>query len=259
MGARVITSTSNPQVRQWARLKLRRERTTSGRFLIEGARELERALAAGVDVEHVLYATDAAASLLAQLPEEVPRTALGPSAFAAVSIRRHPPAIAGVGLDRGHDLDSVRPPPHALVLIADGIEKPGNLGAMVRTAEAVGADAVIVANPATDLTNPNVIRASQGAVFALPVGAGSGADVIEWAATHAVRLVVASPSGSVDLWKADLTGSIGVVVGSESAGVSDGLAAGAEHVRIPMAGTGDSLNASVAAALVLYESRRQRT
>jgi TrmH family RNA methyltransferase len=251
-----ITSSANPRVRALARLSSRRERRATNRFLIEGRRELETAVRAGVVVETVLL-LDGRPGL--DIGDSVETVLLGPRAFAAVSRRQNPDGIAGVGVAPAHDLGGLEPGGEALVLVVEGIEKPGNLGAMFRTADAAGVDALIAADPVADFENPNVIRASQGSVFAVPAAAASTEDVIAYLTDRSIRIAALSPHAQTRLWDVDLSAPVALVVGSEATGLSDEMAAAADTFEIPMHGAADSLNASVAAAIALYEVVRRRS
>ncbi|MCP5113610.1 MAG: RNA methyltransferase [bacterium] len=155
------------------------------------------------------------------------------------------------------DLDRLPTAATPLLLIADTIEKPGNLGAMIRSADGAGTTGLIAADFVTDLVNPNTIRASQGAVFSTPVAAAPGDAVRVWLQHHQIRTIAATAAATTSLWDTDLTGPLAIVVGSEHAGLSPAWHS-AQTVSIPMAGISDSLNASVAAAVMLYEAVRQR-
>lgn len=250
-----ITSTANRRVKDLAALKRRRDRDAKGRFLIEGVRELERAIDAGVAVEEILVAPDlaspAAAGLAATL-EDV--TTLSEAPFAKLSVRHHPDGIVGVGRTWHTGLTDID---RRLVLIAERIEKPGNLGAMLRTADGAGA-AVVATDPTVDLFNPNVVRASQGSLFTVPVAVADAGSVAAWA-TGRGTLVVATATADTALWNTDLSGTVAIVIGSEHEGVSDHWRDVGTTVRIPMAGIADSLNVSVAAGIALYEAVRQST
>ena len=149
-------------------------------------------------------------------------------------------------------------PPNPLVVVTEDVEKPGNVGAILRSADAVGASAVIAAG-GTDLFNPNVIRASVGTVFSMPVAAAPAAEVAAWLRRQGIRVVATRVDADRLHVDADLTGSVAIVLGSEAEGLSDTWRApGVEAVRLPMAGVADSLNVSVAAAVLLYEAWRQR-
>jgi TrmH family RNA methyltransferase len=146
-----------------------------------------------------------------------------------------------------------------LVLVIEGVEKPGNIGAMLRTADAAGVDAVIVINASTDLGNPNIVRSSKGTVFCVPVVEAGLGEVVEWLARHGVRLLAATPAADAVYTAVDLAGGVAVAVGAEKPGLSDELMdAAALRVRIPMAGKIDSLNVATSAALLLFEAVRQR-
>lgn len=152
----------------------------------------------------------------------------------------------------------------ALVLVCEAVEKPGNLGAMLRTSEAAGVDAVVAASPIADWGNPNVVRASKGTLFAVPIAAAPASQVIDWLRGHRLTIVIATPDTDLMVPDVDLTGATAVVVGAEHHGVSavwfDAATVGADATaaRLPMAGRVNSLNVATSAALVLYEALRQR-
>jgi TrmH family RNA methyltransferase len=158
------------------------------------------------------------------------------------------------------DLARLAPGEESLVVVVEAVEKPGNLGAILRTADGAGVDAVIAADPRTDLFNPNAIRASLGTVFTRPVAAAPTAEVLAWLADRGIRPVAARVDAERPYTDADLRGPVALVLGSEAEGLREAWDdAGVEPVRIPMHGTADSLNVSVAAAVLLYEAVRQRT
>ncbi|HEU0242589.1 MAG TPA: TrmH family RNA methyltransferase, partial [Candidatus Limnocylindrales bacterium] len=150
-------------------------------------------------------------------------------------------------------------PPDPLVVVLEAVEKPGNLGAVLRSADAAGADAVILANPRTDLFNPNAIRASLGTVFAVPVAAGGAAAVRAWLESAGMRVLAARVEAAIPYTEADLRGPVALVLGSEADGLTEAWTGGdVTAVSLPMLGVADSLNVSVTAAVLLYEARRQR-
>jgi len=258
-----ITSTANPLVKSLAQLKDRRGRATANRFLIEGDRELTRAAAAGITIDQVVVAPDLAgdadrdlAATLAGSGAEL--IEMGAGAFGRISLRRHPDGLLGVAPIPPRPLDDLLLGADPLVLVIEAVEKPGNVGAMLRTADAAGVDAVVVASEVADLWNPNVIRASQGAVFAIAVATASAPAALGWISRHGLQLVGASPEADRSLWDADLTTPTAIVVGAEDAGLTTTFRSPEATVAIPMAGVSDSLNASVAAAVMLYEAVRQR-
>jgi tRNA(Leu) C34 or U34 (ribose-2'-O)-methylase TrmL len=159
----------------------------------------------------------------------------------------------------GVELADLDPGPDPLVLVCVGVEKPGNLGAMLRTAEAAGVDAVVASPAGTDWGNPNVVRASRGSLFAVPVAEAEQADLVRWLQEQEVSIAVADPEHGVPYTSADLRGGIAIVVGAESEGLQDSWRKVADvSVRVPMFGRMNSLNVSTSAALVIYESLRQR-
>ena len=181
------------------------------------------------------------------------------SAFEKVSYRESPDGWLAVADDPSRSLSDVALPADALVLVCEGIEKPGNLGAMLRTADAAGVDAVVAADPVTDWANPNTVRASKGTVFAVPVAAAPAAEVLAWTRLQGLRLAVATPGAETQLTDADLRGPVAIVVGAEHAGVAEAWVRAADvALAIPMRGQVNSLNVSTSAAIVLYEALRQR-
>jgi TrmH family RNA methyltransferase len=240
----MITSVDNPRVKDVVRLRQRGARRRAGLFVAEGPREVERARAAGLTI----VATYFAPSLLEwHEGEEVSERVLAKMAY-----RGEPEGVVAVIEAPTREL----PRDGTLYLAAVGIEKPGNLGAMARTAEAAGADALVVADASADPWNPNAIRASTGAVFTLPVVEATLDDVGELG----TRLVATSPDAPTAYTELDLTARTTVAIGAEDRGLPDTWLAAAEaRVSIPLeAGSADSLNAATAAAVILFEARRQR-
>ncbi|HET7173927.1 MAG TPA: TrmH family RNA methyltransferase [Nocardioidaceae bacterium] len=264
---RVITSASNARVRWLASLRKRSVRDAQGLTVVEGYAELSLALDAGGVAPRVLAYSpelvrdDVQATLLGRAEAagaELLR--LGPAAFARASYRESPDGWLGVVPSPERPLADVALSSNPLVLVADRVEKPGNLGAMARTAEAVGADAVVAADAVGDWGNPNAVRASKGTVFAVPVAAARSAEVLSWLRAHSVAVLVATPEGDSLVTETDLSGPTAVVVGAEHEGVGDGWRGSADHlVRLPMHGTVNSLNVATTAAVLLYEALRQRS
>ena len=253
-----VESASNTRIVAIARLKERRQRETSGMFLIEGARETRLALSTGTPIAEAFLcrAYDNAESerLAEKLVEAgIQLTTTSARAFNKLSVRQHPDGIVAVAPTWDSPIEELT---GDLTLAAESIEKPGNLGAMFRTADAAGA-ALLIADPTVDPFNPNVVRASQGALFSVRFAQADTDSAITWALRRE-SLFVATPDAHVELWDADLTGGTTIVVGSEHAGVSAAWSTAGTPVRIPMAGIADSLNASVSAAVMLFEAVRQR-
>jgi len=253
-----ITSARNPKVKAWAELKTRRGRRAQGRFLVEGVREAARARAAGIRPHAWLVGPERAGAEEAALLAGAPVYELSEAAMRKVSYRENPPALIGVFERPARRLEDLPARPRR-VLVAVEIEKPGNLGAMLRSADASGADAVLVAGEAVDPENPNVIRASTGAVFTLPLAVVDHEAARVWLRERGLRIVAASPAAERVYWDADLAAPTAFAVGAEDRGLpGDWLEAADLTVRIPMEGAADSLNASVSAALLLYEGMRQQ-
>ncbi|MFL5668312.1 MAG: TrmH family RNA methyltransferase [Chloroflexota bacterium] len=261
----LLTSLSNPRVAAAAGLRNRRDREKTGLTLIDGARELRRALDRGVEIteafmyEPLLAGPDARAALDALRDTGATILPTNQAVFAKLAFGERAEGLVAVARIPSTDLASLAIPEDALVVVLEGVEKPGNLGAVLRSADGAGADAVIAASPRTDLFNPNTIRASAGTVFALPLAAASSGDVLAWLRDHHIRIVAARVDGPGLYTDTDLTGRLAIVLGAEADGLTGTWAGGdIEVVRLPMLGIADSLNVSVSAAVLLYESRRQR-
>ncbi len=260
-----ITSAANPRIKAVARLRGRRERDRQGMTLIDGVRETMRALQGGAIlreafIDRELCAGPECAALLERLREEsVPVVEVGREAFQRIAYGDRLDGVVAIAETPLRTLDELVLPPQPLIGIVEGVEKPGNLGAVLRTADGAGLDAVIVAESATDLFNPNIIRASLGTVFAVPVSVASTGEVLEWLGRRGIGIVAARVDGSVDYTRADYTGALAIALGSEARGLSDAWGELARaSVRVPMHGVADSLNVSVTAAILFYEALRQR-
>jgi len=274
----VITSGSNPRVRQAAALRDATARRDAGLTLVDGRRELARAERAGVEIVEVFVDADSlpmggAGADREETERWLGRLAAGGTrivmlsgrAFAKVSFGGRNEGAVGVVRFAGRPLERFEADAGRPVLVIEGVEKPGNLGAILRTADAAGVAGVIVCDARTDPANPAVIRASLGTVFSVPLGMASSTAAIEWCQAHGRRVVAAMPSGARPWHEAALDGCTAILLGSEAHGLSPHWQrAGAEGtirfetVRLPMAGIADSLNVSVAAAVLVYEAVRQR-
>jgi TrmH family RNA methyltransferase len=259
-----ITSPQNERVKDLVRLRDRRHRDRSGTFPVEGARETARALDAGVELREAyvcpgLLQRDARAVVGRLEDAGLPIVELAEPAFRKASYREAPDGILVVASAWSHRLEDLELADEPLLLVIDGLEKPGNVGALLRTADAAGATAVFLTGAGTDVFNPNVIRASMGSVFARPVVPAAVPDLAAWLAARSIRVLATSPGAERAFWDADLRGPTAIVVGSEHRGLeADWLSAADLRVRIPMRGMADSLNVATAGALLLYEALRQR-
>ncbi len=260
-----ISSTANARIKALVRLRQRRERDTTGRFIVEGFRELTRAVAAGLVIETLytcpslylggnepaLAATAVAAGAELVEVDETP--------FRRASYRDRPEGLLAVAIAFDTGLTRIPLPPDALLLVAESIEKPGNLGTMLRTAEAAGAHGVIVADPTTDPFNPNVVRASLGTVFTVPLAIAESAATIAHLRSAGVAILAATPAGDTPHYSTDMRRPVAIVIGAEQYGLTAvWLEAADTRVFIPMPGSVDSLNAAMAAGILLFEARRQR-
>jgi RNA methyltransferase, TrmH family len=263
--ARRITSTGNPRLKAALRLRGRRERDKLGLTLIDGARETARALAGGAQIREAFVSAqycmddECRQTLIALEAADVQLWELGPEAFAKLVYGDRLDGIVSVAETPLHLLAGLKLPLNPLVAVIEGVEKPGNLGAVLRTADGAGVSAVIVAEPGTDLLNPNVIRASLGTIFSVPVAVASTGEVLTWLREREIRIVAARVQASVDYTAADYRGSVAIALGSEARGLSDAWAELADtSVHIPVLGVADSLNVSATAAILFYEALRQR-
>lgn len=260
-----IASTANPRLRAAAALRDRRKRGQTGLTVVDGARELRRALDAGVEVVEafvcgpLLAGEDARAALTRLEAGSAPVHQVTEPAFAKLAFGDRAEGLVAVIRTPDLGLERLAPPTDALVVVIEGVEKPGNVGAVLRSADGAGADAVIAASPRTDLFNPNVIRASAGTVFTMPLAAAPNVTVRGWLRDRGIRILATRVEASVPYTSVDLTGPVAIVLGAEDVGLSDVWnQPPVDAIRLPMLGTADSLNVSITAAVVLYEARRQR-
>lgn len=262
-----LTSLQNPSVKEAVKLQNRSKRDESGLFLIEGYRELSRAVIGCVVIQKVffcpeLFLGENEPALLDTLQTNGAELIdCSESVFKKMSYRDRPDGLLAVAVQMKQSLDDLkkRLGPSPLLVVAEGIEKPGNLGSILRSADGVGADGLIVCDRCTDIYNPNVVRASVGTLFTLPVIETSGEEALQWLREENILIVATSPSAEKNYTETSLEGAVAVVVGTEQYGLSDKWLKEADHtVSIPMKGTADSLNVATATTLLLYEVLRQR-
>ena len=266
MSELIITSPANARLRSLVALRRRRSREEAGLTLIEGYDELSLALDAGVVPRTVYHCPELMLDPAAQ--QDVVRRVqalgsgtqqLGRAAFEKVAYREGPDGFLAVvdSVVRSCAELSVGPAP--MVLVCQGVEKPGNLGAMLRTADAAGVEAVVAVDPVTDWGNPNLVRASKGTVFSVPVASASTAEALKWLSDNGIPLAATTPDTDLYYTDVDYTGPMAIAVGAEKYGLTDDLLAAAEYrIRIPMVGRANSLNVAASAAVVIYEAVRQR-
>lgn len=262
-----LTSPTNPRLKAVVGLRNRRDRDRSGQCLVEGYEELALALEAGVVPTAVYYCPelmldpDTQLDLVRHCRERGAATAsVARAVFEKVAYRQGPDGFLAVVPAPGVAVAELSVPPDSLVLVCEGVEKPGNLGAMLRTADAAGVAAVIAADPVSDWGNPNVIRGSKGTVFSVPVASGTLVEVLTWLRDHGIRMVATTPDTERLHTDEDYRGAVAVAVGTERDGLTEeALSTAHSRVRIPMSGLVNSLNVATSAAIVTYEAVRQRT
>lgn len=257
-------SPGKKQISYLRRLAGRRFREKEGRFLLEGVRPVEEALAAGWEIQALLYTPKAAdrertAALIAAVRErrgelfEVEEKVLQ-----ILSATVTPQGVVAVVRCPGYNLSLLLAGRPTLLVLVDGVQDPGNLGAIIRSADAAGADGVILLPGTVDLYNPKTVRATMGSLFHLPVVTGETAFVLASLAAAGLRVVIGVPRASLPIYRVELTGPVALAVGNEAAGPSPAVIAAGQPAGIPMPGRAESLNVAVAAAVMLYEAVRQR-
>jgi len=253
-----IASLQNPRVKQLVRLREhKRQRLVDGLFIVEGLNELKAAIDSGLKPVSIYTAPDLA---LGTLTGEVgEKLTVSREVFQKISYRENPDGWLGVLPIPRCELADLGLSENPFLLIAESIEKPGNLGAILRTADAAGVDAVIVCDPRVDLWNPNVVRASRGTLFTIPILAVENQIALDWLRSKQLHILASSPVGEKGFTQVDMRRPIAIVVGTEDTGLSDFWLKNADEcATIPMKGRVNSLNVSIAAALFAYEAVRQR-
>jgi RNA methyltransferase, TrmH family len=258
-----IASPANPRLKAVLALRRTRGRTRTGQILIDGHRALGLALAAGVEVEAVYHCPErdtpeAKAVLQRAEANAIPLVPVAGSAFQKIAFGDAPDSVVAVARRPAADLDALRLPDNALVAVAVALEKPGNLGALVRAADGAGAHAVLAVAGA-DPFGPNAVRASRGTVFSLPLAEASTDAALAWLAARGLHIVATLPDADLAYTDVPLAGPVAIVLGEEHAGLPEAWRRAADAaVRVPLLGKADSLNVAVTGALLLYEALRQR-
>src|SRR5439155_9894896 len=237
----------------------------SGLTIVDGAREIRRAVESGVEVieafvhDEAMTSSDAEAAVANMRASGARITPIGPLVLEKLAFGNRGDGIVVVVRVPATRIEELRLSDEPLVAVVEGVEKPGNLGAIIRTADGAGVDALIAADARTDLFNPATIRASLGTIFALPVVAATTAETLAWLRARRLRMVVARVDADLDYADADLTGAVAIVFGSEAGGLSEAWSGSdVQAVRLAMLGAADSLNVSATAAVLFYEALRQR-
>lgn len=261
----ILSSAANPRIKTIVKLRQRSHRDELDCMLIEGYREILRALTnhhplaelyfsrelfMGAHEEALLEQARAGGARLFDCPASI---------FAKISYRDRPDGLLAIAPPVRHALATLTPRSPALIVVAEAIEKPGNLGSILRSSDGADADAVLVCDRCTDINNPNVVRASIGTLFARPVVETETETALDWLRSHQIRIVATTPAATEVYTDVDLAGPCAIVLGTEQYGLSARWMEAADvRVRIPMLGQSDSLNVATAATLLLYEAVRQR-
>lgn len=260
-----ISSLQNPRIKQIVHLRDRHEREKTGSFLIEGYREILRAADGNHPIETLFICPEL---FLGSNEETLIKRITGKGAqlfecsesvFRKISYRDRPDGLLAVAPQTHLKLQDLQLSKNPFLVVAEAIEKPGNLGTILRSSDAVGLDALIVCDRCTDIHNPNVVRASVGTLFTVPVVEASGQETLEWLKQNGISILAATPSAKMEFTEVDMTKPLAIAVGTEQLGLSKMWMENADiQVRIPMNGVADSLNVAMATTLLLYEALRQR-
>lgn len=259
----LISSVKNSTIKKVMALNKKRGRTTHGQFLVEGIREIEMALESGMQPIDLMFNDYWDSEALINFREKAQAQnefILDDIVFEKISYRDSVANAVATFPLFDTDLASLSLKDNALVLVLEAIEKPGNMGAIFRTADAAGVDAIIIANANTDFYNPNVIRASLGTVFTVPFAICSNEDCLDYLQNKSFDIYSTYLEGAVPHFQVDMQKNTALVMGSEAFGITDFWVNNAKQcIKIPMHGKADSMNVSTAAAVVIYEAIRQRS
>lgn len=257
METNVIHSTQNKRVKEVVELQQKSAvRRKKGLFVVEGRREIERCLACGYEIESVFWCPEID-SQFSIFNSQLHKVSL--PVYEKMAYRGSTEGLLAVVHTKDQTLEQLQLPQNALIVVLESVEKPGNIGAVLRSADAAGVSAVIVCDPLTDLYNPNLIRASLGAFFSVPVIACTSEDCISFLKQRNIQILTAQLQDSSVYYDVDMCRSTAIVMGTESTGLTNQWREAADkHIRIPMLGMVDSLNVSVSAAVLMYEAVRQK-
>lgn len=255
----MITSTQNPRIKHLLLLQQKSAlRKADGLFIVEGRREVEHCLAAGFGLRTV-FVCEEIAEVPVSLPQDTEVVPVAPNVYERIAYRGSTEGIVAVVETKQTRLRDLRLSTSPLIVVLESVEKPGNLGAVLRSADAAGADAVVVCDPLTDLYNPNLIRSAVGAIFTVPCVACTTEECIAFCKEKGIQILTAQLQDSSLYYDIPMVGPTAIVMGTEATGLTEQWRQAADaHIRIPMLGRLDSLNVSVSAAILLFEAVRQR-
>lgn len=257
----VITSTQNPKIKSLLALEKPRERRKQQLFIIEGVKEIKLALEAGYKIGNIFYCEEITSTkeLGADFTKDKLVIPVSKEVFDKIAVREGSGGVIAVAEMKTHSLEQIQLSKNPLILILEAVEKPGNLGAILRTADAAGVDAVIICDPQTDFYNPNVIRSSIGCVFTKQIAAATSQETIVWLKKNNIAIYCTYLSASKIYHQIDFNKPSAIVLGTESTGLSQVWVKNSDsNIIIPMKGKIDSMNVSNAAAVVVFEAVRQR-
>jgi RNA methyltransferase, TrmH family len=256
-----ITSTQNPKIKNLLALEKPRERRKQCLFIIEGKKEIAMALKAGYKIGNLFFCDDLISrqELESLGTDDKLLIPVSRDVFDKIAVRENSGGVLAVAEQKTHRLDDIKLSKNPLLLILESVEKPGNLGAMLRTADAAGIDAVVICDPQTDFYNPNAIRSSIGCLFTVATASASSADTLQWLQKNNIRIYCTYLKASQPYHLVYYKNACAIVMGTESTGLSEAwVQASDTNIIIPMQGAIDSMNVSTAAAVVIFEAKRQR-
>ncbi len=259
MTEELLTSAANPKIKRLLALRQKAsERRGSALFTVEGRRELEHCLEAGYEPDTIFICPEMTVGIC--LPHGCRICRVSRELYAKIACREGTEGIIAEVKAREHRLEGLRLGENPLIAVLESVEKPGNIGAVLRTCDAAGVDALIICDPRADIYNPNLIRASIGAVFTVQTAVCSSPEAISYLKGHGIRILTAQLQDSSPYYACDMKKATAIVMGTEATGLTGIWREAADaHIMIPMRGRLDSLNVSVSAAILLYESIRQRS
>lgn len=259
-----ITSIKNPRILNLQKLEKARERKSQHLFVIEGLKELELAMAGGYKIETLFYCEDIISlpQLKATIHSEnavMEWISISNDVFEKLVYRENSGGVIATAIPQKHSLEQLNLSANPLLIVLESVEKPGNLGAILRTADAAQVDAVIVCDPQTDIYNPNAIRSSLGCVFTTPIAIASSQEAIDWMKRNKINIYSTALTASKKYHTINYTEPSAIVMGTEATGLSDiWLKNSTQNIIIPMSGKIDSMNVSTATAVIVFEAKRQR-
>lgn len=256
---KMITSLQNPLIKKTLSLKEKsRERKKTGFFIVEGQREINLAIKGKYKLQTILVCPEIAETIDIK-DTDATVVQISKVIYGKLAHRSSTEGIMAIAKTKNHSLEAIQLGDDPLILVAEAPEKPGNIGALLRTADAANLDAVLIANPKSDVYNPNIVRSSVGCIFTIQIGMGSTDEIIQFLKTQKVHIFCAALTASKNYTDTDFSRPTAIVVGTEATGLSEEwLDNSDQNIIIPMQGEIDSMNVSVSAAILIFEAKRQR-